>query len=275
MAAAMKASAMSARALFKKGAPAKKGTQPTKKKFSFGGGGKPQVNKASVSQQKFGRELWLPNTEPPEWLDGSLPGDRGFDPLGLAKPAEFIQMSTDALDQNAAVNKAGSAEGRFKSLPATVSETSLQPYSEVFDLSRFRECELIHGRWCMLATLGIIVAELSTGVSWVDAGKVELEKSSYLGFELPFTITQLCYIEAILMGIIEVYRSKELDLEKRLYPGGNFDPLGFATEPDQAFRLKEAEIKHSRLAMVAMLGFAVQAGFSGSTSPISNLGFLN
>merc|ERR1711897_109228 len=101
MAAATKASAMSARALFKKGAPAKKGTQPTKKKFSFGGSGKPQVNKTSVSQQKFGRELWLPNTEPPEWLDGSLPGDRGFDPLGLAKPAEFIQMSADALDQNA------------------------------------------------------------------------------------------------------------------------------------------------------------------------------
>ena len=73
----------------------------------------------------------MPNTEPPEWLDGSLPGDRGFDPLGLAKPAEFIQMSADALDQNAAVNKAGSAEGRFKSLPATVTDTSLQPYTEV------------------------------------------------------------------------------------------------------------------------------------------------
>ena len=50
---------------------------------------------------------------------------------------------------------------------------------------------------------------------------------------------------------------------------------GFASEPDQAFRLKEAEIKHGRLAMVALLGFAVQAGFTGSTSPLSNLGFLN
>jgi len=266
-------------ALFKKGAPAKKGTQTTKKaapkKFSFGG--KPQVGKSSISQQKFGRELWLPNTEPPEWLDGSLPGDRGFDPLSLSKPAEFIQMSPDALDQNAPVNKMGVAEGRFKSLPATVTEQSFQPYTEVFDLARFRECELIHGRWCMLATLGIIVAELSTGVSWVDAGKVELEKSSYLGFTLPFSITQLCYIEAVLMGIIEVYRNSELDSEKRLYPGGYFDPLNFASDedPEQAFRLKEAEIKHSRLAMVAMFGFAVQAGFSGSTSPISNLGFLN
>jgi light-harvesting complex II chlorophyll a/b binding protein 4 len=33
------------------------------------------------------RQLWLPNTQPPEWLDGSMIGDRGFDPLGLAKPA--------------------------------------------------------------------------------------------------------------------------------------------------------------------------------------------
>ncbi len=37
--------------------------------------------------------LWLPNTERPEWLDGSMPGDRGFDPLGLAKPTEFLQVS--------------------------------------------------------------------------------------------------------------------------------------------------------------------------------------
>ena len=184
------------------------------------------MNKQSSSQQKFGRELWLPNTEPPAWLDGSLPGDRGFDPLGLSKPVEFVQMSVDELEQNNAVNKMGTEEGRFKVLPATVTEQSLQPYTEVFDLARFRECELIHGRWCMLAALGIIVAELSTGVSWVDAGKVELERSTYLGFELPFSIQQLCYIEAILMGIIEVYRSKELDFEKRLYPGGYFDPLG-------------------------------------------------
>jgi len=38
----------------------------------------------------------------------------------------------------------------------------------VFDIQRFRECELIHGRWCMLATLGALVAELTTGVSWVS-----------------------------------------------------------------------------------------------------------
>jgi Chlorophyll A-B binding protein len=43
---------------------------------------------------------------------------------------------------------------------------------QVFGIDRFRECELIHGRWAMLACLGCIWAELQTGVSWVEAGKV-------------------------------------------------------------------------------------------------------
>ncbi|GJS00122.1 photosystem I chlorophyll a/b-binding protein 6, chloroplastic [Tanacetum coccineum] len=30
------------------------------------------------------RPVWFPGKSPPEWLDGSLPGDFGFDPLGLA-----------------------------------------------------------------------------------------------------------------------------------------------------------------------------------------------
>jgi light-harvesting complex I chlorophyll a/b binding protein 2 len=29
------------------------------------------------------RPLWFPGSSPPPWLDGSLPGDFGFDPLGL------------------------------------------------------------------------------------------------------------------------------------------------------------------------------------------------
>jgi len=61
--------------------------------------------------------------------------------------------------------------------------------SQVFGLNRFRETELIHGRWAMLATLGVVVAEATTGVAWQDAGKVELDGASYLGLGLPFTVT--------------------------------------------------------------------------------------
>lgn len=211
-----------------------------------------------------GDALWLPNTTRPDWLDGTLPGDRGFDPLGLAKPNEFVRIGLDENDQNAAKNRKGSVEEVFGAVSDGLSENRLAPYSEVFGLQRFRECELIHGRWAMLATLGAFVSEAVTGVSWVDAGKVELDGASYAGLQLPFSLTQLIWIEVLLVGGAEVYRNTELTPEKRIYPGGYFDPLGFATGDDEkVFRLKTAEIKHARLAMVAFFGYGVQAFSTG------------
>ena len=110
----------------------------------------------------------------------------------------------------------------------------------------------------MLAALGVLVAEGATGVSWADATAVELDSASYLGLSLPFNATSLAYINPILIGGAELYRNSETDPEKRCYPGGVFDPLNLAAEPAQAFKLKEAELKHGRLAMLACLGFGVQ-----------------
>merc|ERR1711904_518900 len=238
------------------------------------------VLKGGVGYRKYeGDALWLPNTNRPSWLDGSLPGDRGFDPLGLAKPVEYLQFDLDQLDQNKAQNVAGGIIGSFKPNVKEVTDQSLQPYSEVFGLQRFRECELLHGRWAMLATLGCLAAESATGVSWVDAGKVELDGARYLNFELPFSIGQLCWIELFAVGGAEFYRNSELESEGRLYPGGVFDPLGLASagkaSDKQISRLREAEIKHGRLAMVSFLGFSVQAlavgeGALGSLAKFSN-----
>jgi hypothetical protein len=48
------------------------------------------------------------------------------------------------------------------------------------------------------------------------------------------------------------------------FAGGYFDPLGLASGDDaRAFKLKEAELKHGRLAMIAFLGFGVQALATG------------
>ena len=115
----------------------------------------------------------------------------------------------------------------------------------------------------MLAALGVLVGEASTGVSWwalsachhacqelhglpgsmlpvlrglplvrmpaapaalavlrrVDAGKVELDGAQYLGFSLPFSISQLLWIEVLLVGGAEIYRNSSTDLEERIYPG--------------------------------------------------------
>ncbi|KAF3612204.1 hypothetical protein DY000_02051130 [Brassica cretica] len=57
------------------------------------------------------RPLWFPGAKSPEYLDGSLVGDYGFDPFGLGKPAEYLQFDLDSLDQNLAKNIAGDVIG--------------------------------------------------------------------------------------------------------------------------------------------------------------------
>merc|ERR1712118_23410 len=77
-----------------------------------------------------------------------------------------------------------------------------------------------------------------TGVSWIDAGKVELAGAQYFGLGLPFDVGTVSWIEFAAMLGVEYYRNTELDTEKRL---------------------KEAEIKHARFAMVSMFGMGTQA----------------
>ena len=184
-------------------------------------------------------------------------------------------MDLDALDQNKAINKPGDIRGAMQTKADVVSTNSLSPYSEAFGLQRFRECELIHGRWCMLATLGIVVSEGLTGVSWTDAGKVELAQAQYFNLDLPFDVGTVSWIEFALMLGVEYYRNTELDVEKRLYPGGVFDPLKLS-ESAQIDRLKEAEIKHARFAMVSMFGMGTQALFfnTGALESLTKFGNL-
>jgi len=234
-------------------------------------GTKKVTKKAAPKKADAGRPLWFPGAKSPEWLDGTLIGDYGFDPLGLGKPAEYLQFEVDSLDQNLAINKAGDLLGARIDKKPQLEATPFQPYSEVFSLTRFRENEVIHGRWAMLGVLGALSVESLTGVTWQDAGKVELvDGASYLGLPLPFSITTLVVIEVLLIGYIEFQRNAILDPETRLYPGGKyFDPLGLAADPVKAESLKLAELKHSRLAMVAAFAFAAQAAATGK-GPLDN-----
>jgi len=186
------------------------------------------------------RRLYLPSglldaEDVPIYLNGDLAGDYGYDPLGLGSDEEQVE--------------------------------------------KFRKFELIHARWAMVATIGCLLPEASnafgdgnqiTGAVWWQTGAAMLDGGllKYYGVTVPLPLILIAAVEVALMGAVETYRSKNSgpageDLDE-LYPGGQyFDPLGLADDPDAFAELRVKEIKNGRLALVAMLGFAVQAGVTG------------
>ncbi|CAL0333206.1 unnamed protein product [Lupinus luteus] len=188
------------------------------------------------------RRVFLPEglldrSEIPAYLTGEVAGDYGYDPFGLGKKPEYF--------------------------------------------AKYQANELIHGRWAMLGAVGLIIPEafnkygancgpeavwFKTGALLLDGGML-----NYFGKHIPINLVVAVAAEAALVGGAEYYRiTNDLDLEDNLHPGGPFDPLGLAKDPEQAAILKVKEIKNGRLAMFAMLGFFLQAYVTGE-GPVENL----
>ena len=67
-----------------------------------------------VHPSRDATQIALPFADRPAWLDGSLTGDRGFDPFALGKKAEYLQFGLDSLDGSAAKNPSGNVIGKVK-----------------------------------------------------------------------------------------------------------------------------------------------------------------
>ncbi|MCO5557119.1 hypothetical protein L7F22_010675 [Adiantum nelumboides] len=174
---------------------------------------------------------WLPGQPRPAHLDGSSPGDFGFDPLGLAEVPE--------------------------------------------NFARFKESELIHCRWAMLAVPGILVPEALGLGNWVDAQKWAATpggQATYLGNAVPWgNLSFVVAFEFFAIAFSEALRNEEKDPERRKYPGGPFDPLGFSKDAKKFEEYKVKELKNGRLALLAFVGFAIQAIAHPGTGPLENL----
>ena len=202
----------------------------------------PTSPSSTVTVSAAARPLWRPGSKAPAWLDGSLPGDFGFDPLALGE----------------------------------------QPAA----LKWYVQGELQNGRWAMLGAAGVLFQNvldvLNAGgpagqVPWFEAGAFKYfapAQSLFIAQLFLFAFVEARryqdYLKPGSANQDPIFAGNKLpDGNKPGYPGGIFDPMGFSKGADFE-TLKVKEIKNGRLAMLACLGFAVQAKTTGQT-PLANL----
>ncbi|CAH9080332.1 unnamed protein product [Cuscuta europaea] len=189
-----------------------------------------------------GRPIWFPGSTPPPWLDGSLPGDYGFDPLGLSSDPESLKWNQQAELVHCRWAMLGAA-GIF--IPE------------------------------ILTKLGILNIP-----SWYTAGEQEYftDKTTLLVVQLALIgwAEGRRWADIVKPGSVNmdpVFSNNKLTGTDVGYPGGLwFDPLGWGSDgsPEKIKKLRTKEIKNGRLAMLAVLGAWFQHIYTG-TGPIDNL----
>jgi light-harvesting complex II chlorophyll a/b binding protein 7 len=159
------------------------------------------------------------------------------------------------------------------------------------------EAELLHARWAMLGAVGCLVPEALALLAGVDVGpeprwwavggaklrgEFDIEWGGIKGFHIAgkqgIGVIALCQL--FLMGGPEYARQVGIKSLEPVgvflpgdenYPGGApFDPLGLADDGDSFARLATSEVRHGRVAMVAMLAYAAQAAVTRK-GPVENL----
>jgi light-harvesting complex I chlorophyll a/b binding protein 4 len=183
------------------------------------------------------RGLWFPNAAAPAYLDNSLAGDRGFDPMGLGAKPEAMFWYRQAELQN----------GRWAMLGVAgiLAQSIVAPdqlwYNSAVDYAN-KEGSI---------NLGSLLAVQFITMHWVELRR-------WADLKNPGSANQDPIFPA----------NKLPSTSTPGYPGGIFDPLGFSKGDLMAAQTKE--IKNGRLAMVAFLGFVFAAQTTGK-GPIDAL----
>jgi len=210
-------------------------------------GARVQARRSSVAVHAASRPLWQPGVAAPAHLDGSMPGDFGFDPLNLGVNKDALEWYRNAELQNGRWAMAGVA-GIL--IPAELTRQGVLNVPDWADAGRiYNESEgaIPFSSLLMVQFFLFNFVEIKR---WQDMKKPgsQAEPGSFLGFEAAFKGTGT-------PG----------------YPGGPFNPLGLGNSSKESMDdFKWREIRNGRLAMVAFLGFVSQHAATGK-GPIENL----
>ena len=105
-----------------------------------------------------------------------------------------------------------------------------------------------HMQKCVHMQPGILIPEALGLGNWVKAQEwaaVPGGQATYLGNPVPWgTLPTILVIEFLSIAFVEHQRSMEKDPEKKKYPGGAFDPLGYSKDPAKFAEYKVKEIKN-------------------------------
>ena len=129
-----------------------------------------------------------------------------------------------------------------------------------------REAEIKHCRLAMLAVIGWPLAELFDKPIADAIGQPSVLTSSgaspsVLNGGLDRIDIEYWVAVVALAGFVELENQKQIESKGKAYIQGDcgFDPLGFFPEDKKGqLEMQTKELKHGRLAMMAILGFVVQ-----------------
>lgn len=132
----------------------------------------------------------------------------------------------------------------------------------------YREVELKHGRVCMLASLGILVAE-----SFHPLFGGSIDAPAYLAFQQtpleqfwPFVVIAIAIPEVLTFGNYDTGDTGALwILKDDVVPGDlGYDPLGLKPKDPEGFNeMQNKEINNGRLAMIGTAGMIAQELVNG------------
>jgi len=197
-------------------------------------------SRCSVKVSAEARPLWMPGSNAPAHLNGTLPGDYGFDPLNLGEDKQDLEWYVQAELQHARWAMLG---------VAGMAAPELLTNLGISDLPNWHDAPFYNGYFADALTLFTVQMFL---MNWAELRRWQDIKNPGSVSEDP------------------AFPGNKLPEGEVGYPGGIFNPMNYGKSADELKTLKAKEIANGRLAMVAVLGCFIQYDHTG-VGPVANL----